>query len=659
MRFAPSDPVFRDPIAASGPGVHTDEASSALPDIAGMLPRSDLHTLESLSPSEPRRNPGEYGELIVPYSELTRIAFAVTGMWGPDASHTKRQILASDVGQRRHLPIARENPVIDARYHLDFFDRMRDLERQLLELQANVTARYGRTLGVRVKMREQKAADKGLAAPTKAPGEPWAKEVAKMLGAVRFVLAQEGSRKPLSIFAANKLPFGISWGILAKGNAKLSFVAYSELPMATCPGAGACGIRLDQYDEGSDRKGGWCYSFSAWRQPPAFGRQFLNTLANYVDREASIMAGGRKNLSGDEASPPVYKARVSAGIAGLKHRSWPDYVKNLALTMTKKKRKTGERVFMRLFVDGDINHEDTIVAWMEAIRRVGIDGADIAKGEGHIEWYGYTKSWSAFVNVDRFIGAYGGWPKNYVVNLSSGSVYWKSEKFAGVRHAMENLPISRGYFEAVDLKSWVPRLEEQSRLLRAKIAAGETNALVPMPPSGGPSIEGSDFKPERVRDFVLLQTVRTKADLLAMFPDADVTGLGKNPEDVFQLALELYLDMLAWDPKFGAVVQREMAKDAGETEYLRLYKSESKNKIGESLLTEDKSRAATPSEVKKLHKKALALVLGEVLWSYGLGGSCPLICGNCSDHPTEPKLGVHRCASRSTLQHRVISIGLH
>lgn len=60
----------------------------------------------------------------------------------------------------------------------------------------------------------------------------------------------DGSKAPFSIFAE-------------KGNSKLpSFVAFSSLPGATCPGAGDC---LQ-----------FCYSFKAWRTPVAFGRQAMN-----------------------------------------------------------------------------------------------------------------------------------------------------------------------------------------------------------------------------------------------------------------------------------------------------------------------------------------------------------------------------------------------
>ena len=52
--------------------------------------------------------------------------------------------------------------------------------------------------------------------------------------------------------------------IFAIGNDKLPFVAFSTLPVVTCPGAGACRD--------------WCYSFNCWRNAHAFLRQVMNTL---------------------------------------------------------------------------------------------------------------------------------------------------------------------------------------------------------------------------------------------------------------------------------------------------------------------------------------------------------------------------------------------
>jgi hypothetical protein len=69
-----------------------------------------------------------------------------------------------------------------------------------------------------------------------------------------------------------------SSSIFAKnGNTKLRFVAFSALPIVTCPGAGACG-GIAKIGEQPDLKKAYCYSLKAWRYPAAFIRQLSNTL---------------------------------------------------------------------------------------------------------------------------------------------------------------------------------------------------------------------------------------------------------------------------------------------------------------------------------------------------------------------------------------------
>lgn len=58
--------------------------------------------------------------------------------------------------------------------------------------------------------------------------------------------------------------------VFAKGNSKLPFYSYSELPKLTCPGAGDC---LQ-----------FCYSFTAWRYPQAFFRQLQNTIFASIEK---------------------------------------------------------------------------------------------------------------------------------------------------------------------------------------------------------------------------------------------------------------------------------------------------------------------------------------------------------------------------------------
>lgn len=52
--------------------------------------------------------------------------------------------------------------------------------------------------------------------------------------------------------------------VFAKGNSKLPFWSFSNLPLVNCPGKGDCAK--------------WCYSLKAWRYPAAFFRQIQNTI---------------------------------------------------------------------------------------------------------------------------------------------------------------------------------------------------------------------------------------------------------------------------------------------------------------------------------------------------------------------------------------------
>lgn len=58
-----------------------------------------------------------------------------------------------------------------------------------------------------------------------------------------------------------KLP---PYTIFTKGNSKLPFFSFSNLPLVNCPGKGDCAK--------------WCYSLRAWQYPNAFFRQIQNTV---------------------------------------------------------------------------------------------------------------------------------------------------------------------------------------------------------------------------------------------------------------------------------------------------------------------------------------------------------------------------------------------
>jgi len=119
--------------------------------------------------------------------------------------------------------------------------------------------------------------------------------------------------------------------IIAKGNGKLPFLAFSSLPgKGFCPGAGDC---LQ-----------FCYSFRAWRYPAAFARQAQNSILMTSETgRAAILA---------------------------------------ALDTAAAKIKT-DRVDFRLYVDGDFLNVSQFDFWMQSIAaRPGL------------AVYGYSKSWA-------------------------------------------------------------------------------------------------------------------------------------------------------------------------------------------------------------------------------------------------------------------------
>jgi len=161
--------------------------------------------------------------------------------------------------------------------------------------------------------------------------------------------------------------------IFTKGNSKLPFYSFSNLPIVNCPGKGEC-VK-------------WCYSLKAWQYPFAFFRQLQNTILV------------------NEQSPQLVDA------------------------FNKLPRNTD----VRLYVDGDFNSAATLEFWFKLIS----DRSDL-------KVYGYSKSWELFLD---YFNAGKLFPSNYVLNLSSGSKY---DNFGPTRAAMQQLPITRGEFVAIN-----------------------------------------------------------------------------------------------------------------------------------------------------------------------------------------------------------------
>ena len=131
----------------------------------------------------------------------------------------------------------------------------------------------------------------------------------------------------------------------------------------------------------------FCYSFKAWRYPGAFFRQLGVTI-----------------LLRSAAGREIIRA------------AWHEIPENHDA---------------RLFVDGDIENRQTL----EFIFQLCNERPDLRA-------YGYSKSWGVFLG---HADAGGAWPTNYVLNLSSGSIYGPA-----VRERMEALPVVRGQFLAMN-----------------------------------------------------------------------------------------------------------------------------------------------------------------------------------------------------------------
>jgi hypothetical protein len=170
--------------------------------------------------------------------------------------------------------------------------------------------------------------------------------------------------------------------VFAKGNGKLPFFAFSSLPGIDCPQAGAC-----LYGASGDLMGGFCYSFKAWRYPAAFFRQLVNSL----------------RLRTESGRDEIVKA-------------WFALPKGATV---------------RLYVDGDFASPEILSFWMR-----------LCVARPDLQIYGYSKSWRLLLSHDKASG--GIWPRNYLLNLSSGGSGTEAEK-----EAVSRLPIARGEFIAI------------------------------------------------------------------------------------------------------------------------------------------------------------------------------------------------------------------
>lgn len=722
---------------AQGPQYHADELDSAWDTIKNLVPprleRSLAKQITGETPAQamanPRRkrNPSRYRnpeeevsaaptastgmagltgkekvDTTIETWKLALPAMLVTGQWGKPEEPADR---------RRHLE------VIDARYpnpkgavsmkadRSNFFDRMVKLDAALTELIDHAGRKY---------------AARGIE-DLKKMG--WVKALTNCRNDVRWVLQQKelayaGDAKvvqeelPNRTQRAKRAPrakvektintvMGLTklWSIIsAKGNNKLPFAAYSTLPMASCPGAGTCAVAVTGGRLIVNEKQGYCYSFTAWRYPDAFARQFRNQLAETADREFAIMAGAAKAGLNPDTLNYEQRVRMALSPAGRESRSWHRIVALQTIAALKSKLMLGKSCFLRIYVDGDINTEDNIVEWMQMCLDIGPQGK-LMKGfvvdtiQQHIECYGYSKCWQQFVNVDKMIDKR--WPLNYTVNMSKDSIY-AGPNYTDIEKEMKGLDITRGYFESIPIKRAVADLVGSYDL-----ATGTVKPF-PMP---DPAKTPFPFDLSRINQIVEInarmadaerkglteatETAQTLATKIGFDWTADPEPQKDHKKAIEQLRSSLYRAYFAYlltDGRgFYGIVEAELAKDdnvvfeSGQPDIARWrLKTEGAKLKAAKKLAKDKGITEADVEAfvnekvakyrgtivtsKRWQDKALALSLHEAIWATTTkGGSCPLVCGNCFDTvagntTVKP---VHRCASKDAFKDRTIYIGRH
>lgn len=138
-----------------------------------------------------------------------------------------------------------------------------------------------------------------------------------------------------------------------------------------------------------------CYSFKAWRYPAAFFRQLQNFYLMNSKKGRDIIAKEFKAL---------------------------------------KLKKGKSFLNLRLYVDGDFKDINHLTYWMNLL---------FLRPE--IKAYGYSKSWKEFLIYDSLNLSF---PENYLLNLSSGSIYGKDEH---LKERIKKLSCVRGEFINVDI----------------------------------------------------------------------------------------------------------------------------------------------------------------------------------------------------------------
>tara|TARA_R110002020_G_scaffold14053_6_gene49915 strand:+ start:1672 stop:2571 length:900 start_codon:yes stop_codon:yes gene_type:complete len=233
-----------------------------------------------------------------------------------------------------------------------------------------------------------------------------------VLKALNRIIKQSGTKKGTWGFFANRFK-----SLLLNKSDSIPFSIFaiggnSKLPFvsfSTIPGATCPGA-------GECLK--VCYSFKAWRYPAAFFRQLQNFYLMNSKEGREIIAEKFKAI------------KLKKGKAFLN---------------------------LRLYVDGDFRNLNELTFWMNLLFL-----------RPDIKAYGYSKSWKEFLVYDHLKLTF---PKNYKLNLSSGSIYGKDEP---LKERIKKLDCVRGEFINVDIPKELDsplgaRTKEYNKAVRAAV----------------------------------------------------------------------------------------------------------------------------------------------------------------------------------------------
>jgi hypothetical protein len=149
--------------------------------------------------------------------------------------------------------------------------------------------------------------------------------------------------------------------------------------------------------------------------------------------------------------------------------------------------------------------------------------------------------------------------------------------------------------------------------------------------------------------------------IMELFWDANETGNQASEDQQKDAAAQIrsMLESQTLTPKTAKPVAKQLGRRG-----LQIFSPEERRRMVMGTKTEteeERKRRLISSTPKGRAEKALAIALHEVLWVTETGGSCPLVCSNCSDNPlpTDEDPGIPRCASKKAFGMKKIHIGMH